>query len=159
MHNFSNEKPPKPPVITSLASALNRIDAWQKENQYDRIHDLEGMEWQVSLDVAQAAHESDSRRLCWHLKIKVSTNATVEDFIRTGTFDAVEDERILSLIGEESVPLSMKPITYEASSEDEARQIVANALPRLKASFPKNSLDEIKRSLVGRWVDEGGFFR
>ena len=158
MHNFSNEKPPKPPVITSLRSALNEIDTWQKENQYERIFDLEGMPWDVKLVVTQGACKEDSRKLTWNLKIEVSTNATADNFISTGTFDVVEDERLLALIGDHSVPLAMKPISYVANSEDEARQIIANALPRLKANFPKNSLDDTKRSLVGRWIDERGVF-
>jgi hypothetical protein len=57
------------------------------------------------------------------------------------------------LAGTGEIPLRMKKMQYEASGENEMRETIARVLPELRENFRKTSLHEVKRGLLGRWID------
>jgi hypothetical protein len=152
------EKPPKRPVVGSLAGALNELDNWLKENQYESLSDADGLAWKLDLKVSQAPVKGDPKGLVWRVRIGLRRELDAEDLLAAGILKLPEDERLLGLIGDEIVPLAMKPALHEVPGELEARRLVADELPRLKATLAKKSLIDIKRSLIGRWVDERSRF-
>lgn len=158
MYNMFDEKLPKPPVITSQAGALNQVTTWLKENRFDRVKDADGMEWTVTVKAHPVPNPKNPKTSLWHIKVLVTAKATARDLLDSGVLCKEKDARLLSLLGDDILPLTMKPVSYEASSEEEARSILANALPRLKSNFNRSALGEVKRSLAGRWVNENGVF-
>src|SRR5690606_16223149 len=135
MYNMFHDKPPKGPVITSQAGALNQMEGWLKENKFDRVKDAEGTQWKVSVKAIQTPHPKNPKISLWQLKILVTAEATAADLLQSGVLSRDADARLIELLGDDILPLAMKPMSYEASSEEEARSILANALPRLKANF------------------------
>ncbi len=158
MFNAERDKQPRRPVITSLAGALGEIKNWLKENQLDQVRDADGMVWELSVKVAQVPDPVNPRGLFWQVRLGLATAAKAQDFISTGALDAQKDARLITLIGSHSVDIAMKPMTYDTADEDAARRLIADLLPKLKANFLKNSLTEVKRTLIGRWVDDRGRF-
>jgi hypothetical protein len=158
MFTTERDKPPRRPVITSLAGALGEIKNWLKENQLDQVRDADGMVWDLSVKVHQVPNPADPKGLLWQIRLGLTADATIREFLQTGALDARKDARLLELIGEHSIKIAMKPMVYDTPDEEAARRLVADLLPKLKANFLKNSLTEVKRTLIGRWVDEQGRF-
>jgi hypothetical protein len=52
----------------------------------------------------------------------------------------------------------MKPLVYTVATEEAAKALIVDVLPQLKASFIKNPLTEVKRQLIGRWIDQRCLF-
>ncbi len=158
MFSTDSDKRPRRPVITSLAGALGEIKNWLTENQLDQVRDADGMVWTMSVKVTQIADKSDPKGLLWQVRLLLSTSANAAEFLSTGALDAVKDARLINLIGNHSIDIAMKPMVYDTPGEDAARRLIVDLLPKLKANFIKNSLTEVKRSLIGRWVDDHGRF-
>lgn len=146
------------PAVSSLTGALAAVDAWLRENQYDEMRDGDGQVWRLETKVTQIPDKSDASGLLWQIQLKLSTAMSAEDLVRTHTLDATTDARLLALIADELVPLSVKPQTHVAPNEDEAKLILAESLPKLKADLVAKSLISVKRELVGRWIDGRGRF-
>jgi hypothetical protein len=158
MFSTERDKPPRRPVITSLAGALGEIKNWLKENQLDQVRDGDGMVWSLTVKVTQVAEPANPKGLLWQVRLGLATDATVQDLVATGALDARKDARLIELIGSNSINIAMKPTIYDTPDEDAARRLIADLVPKLKASFLKSSLTEVKRMLIGRWVDDRGRF-
>ena len=151
-------KRPSRPVVATLAGALAAIDAWLEENQYDSLRDGDGHRWQLKTEATVTPVPGEPQQRGWRVQLRLSTTATAAQLTGTGVLDAAADARLLGLIGDAAVPLTMKPRAFDAPNEDEARLKLAAELPPLKAELAAKSLISIKRELVGRWVDERGRF-
>lgn len=155
MYTTDSDKPPKRPVITSLAGALTEVRHWLRENQLDQVRDGDGLPWELAVKVTQVPDPASPKGLLWQLRLLIKTRAQISRLVETGTLDAAKDARLIEMIASDSVDLAMRPLTYHAPNEEAARALLVEVLPKLKASFARSSLAEVKRSLVGRYVDEG----
>jgi hypothetical protein len=72
--------------------------------------------------------------------------------------DPVADARLLSLIEGETIPLVVKPVVRVATGLEDARRIVRDELPRLKAKLTEASSRDLKRALVARWLEKISVF-
>lgn len=158
MFTSDPEKPPRRPVITSLAGALGEIKNWLVENQLDQVRDADGLVWNLGVKVAQVPDKADPKGLLWQVRLLRSTSASAQDFVQTGALDPEKDSRLIHLIAGGAIDIAMKPMVYDTPDEEAARRLIADLLPKLKANFLKNSLTEVKRTLIGRWVDDRGRF-
>lgn len=149
---------PTRPAVSSLTGALAAIDAWVRDNRFDHLQDGDGQVWTLKTEVTQIPDHTDSRKLLWQIQLKLSASMTAADLIRTHALDAVKDARLLSLVADEPVPMAMRPQVHLVPTEDEAKLLLAETLPKLKADFEGKSLISVKRELVGRWVDARGRF-
>jgi hypothetical protein len=140
--------------VTSLAGALGEVRHWLAENQLDRLKDADGLAWSLAVKPSQVPDPADPRRVLWQLKVALTVRATAAEFAATGTLHPVKDARLLALLGDDVIELAMKPLIYRAATETAAKALIVEVLPKLKASFMKNPLTEVKRQLIGRWVDE-----
>ncbi|MBM4252204.1 MAG: hypothetical protein FJ146_09555 [Deltaproteobacteria bacterium] len=141
-------------VVSSQAAAERDIQNWLTENQQDAAIDGDGWTWRIAVSVNQAPDPSDTRRMEWHLKIQLCTLMTAADLVEGGILSSEGDARMLSLIGEEAVPMAMKPTRHKVASEAAARTVLSESLPSLKRTFAGYQLHAIKRALVHRWVDQ-----
>jgi hypothetical protein len=152
------DRRPKRPLVTSLAGALEDVRRWQEENRLDVIKDGEGQPWAVEVRVVHGPNHQKPKGLLWNLKVLLTARVGAEDLKATCGFDAKDDARLLALVGDSVIDLSVRPLTYTAETEEAARLLIADVLPRLRASFARNALVDVKRQLVGRWVDEHSRF-
>jgi hypothetical protein len=158
MYTTDRDRPPKRPVVTSLAGALTEVRRWLEENQLHAVKDGDGLAWDLGVTATQIPEPNNPRGLLWQLNLDLKTRVTTRQLVDTATLDRTKDARLIDLIGDEAIELKMRPITYKAPTEDAAKALLAEVLPKLKASFAKSTLSEVKRALVGRFVDEGGRF-
>lgn len=149
---------PTRPVVKSAISAQAEWEHWLLENHFQRLLDADGLDWNLELEVFQKPDEDDLHVARWTAVLHLRADVDVETFIRTGTLDVEEDARLISLIGSERVPLRMKPVTHEARGEKEAKDMLIRILPELRDSIAKTKLREIKRGLIGKWVDGNTMF-
>lgn len=153
-------KPPKPPVITSGSAAAEALARWIQENRFDTLTDVDGLAWRLTLAVDQVPDRADAKGvgLLWRVRAHLAATVTAQDLVRTGTLDAAMDARLIDLLQEDELRLTMKPLTYTVPTEDAARMMLAEVLPKLRTSFGTGQLRDVKRALVGRHVDERGRF-
>jgi hypothetical protein len=155
---MDDERPPKKPVIGSQASALAEIERWMRENRHDLVEDADGLAWRLSIETEERAARLAPRELEIELRFHLQTSVTPEDLIRTRTLDPVADARLLSLIEGETIPLVVKPVVRVAAGLEDARRIVRDELPRLKAKLTEASSRDLKRALVARWLEKISVF-
>ena len=154
MYSRNRDTKPTRPVVTTLLSALNEIEHWMEENQFRAILDGDGQMWDLDIEVVQVPNPKDPHGLLWQATVRLSAAVSTETFIDNGVLDRVKDERLVALVGDAEVPIRLAPSVYTAGSEEEMRQVIASVVPKLKAHFMKNSFYDIKRRLIGRFVDE-----
>jgi hypothetical protein len=157
-YSMDPDKLPKRPVVRSLMGAITEVKTWLRENQLDQVRDGEGLVWTLEVKAAQVDDPQDPRKVLWQLRIALTTQVDAATLVKTGLLSPAKDDRLLALLGDGTVDLAMKPLIYKAPSEDAAKALLADVLPQLKASFLRSSLAEVKRHLIGRWVDEQGRF-
>lgn len=149
---------PRSPVVKSQAAATSEFSEWLEVNSYAALIDGDGLSWRVLISVELLPGNDDPKRPMRLLKLELTSSASCAELIRTATLDATGDARLVALIGDRRVPLAMKPISYSASSYEEARHWLAEELPRLKASLAAADLAAIKRRLVGVFVNKISVF-
>jgi hypothetical protein len=149
---------PTKPLIKSLASAQAEWDEWLAQNLYDFIRDGDGMDWRLIMKFDQLPSELDRHQGKWVATLRFGIDVPVKTLVDTGTLDREADARLIKLLGDSLVPLRMRQLTYETSSENEMREMMSRVLPELRENFRKTSLHQVKRDLVGRWLDSLGEF-
>lgn len=158
MFHQNSDRPPKRPIIGSQAGALNELKNWLKDNQFERLQDGDGLAWDMEIKVQQIPAKGDPKGLLWRLQLQLKREMTGEELVNARILQRPADERLLALIGSASLNMAIKPQVFEAANELEARRLLADHLPKLKAALVKKSLLTVKRGLVGRWVDEKSHF-
>lgn len=161
MYSMDLDKLPRRAVVPSQLSAEAEFKAWLRENCFDRMKDKDGLEWQVSatmeIENASAGQvpggQNQTNAPHWVIRISLSAAVDGPTFCRTKTLNPEEDERLLAMLEGESIPLCMRPREFRISDEIEAQRILADELPRLRDDLRNSSLIELKRALIGRWVD------
>jgi hypothetical protein len=158
MYTMDSDKQPKRPVVTTQAAALNEIRNWVRDNQFESLIDADGLDWVLDLGVTQVAAKDDPKGLVWQIRLGLKRILTAPELLKNGILRLPEDQRLLDLLGDEEISLTMKPHLHEVANELESKRLLADLLPRFKADLAKKSLLEVKRQLVGRWVDERALF-
>lgn len=146
---------PKRPVVSTLTAATVELKRWLEESCLTTFQDADGQPWTLGVKVIRVPDPQTTNGLLWSLKLGMTAQVSGLDLIATGVLCPDQDSRLLLLIGEDHVPLAMRPIVHLAPNEQEARQLLATVLPALKESLSQQSLVPVKRELIGRWIDEG----
>ena len=94
----------------------------------------------------------------WRLRLSPTVTVDAAALVATGTLAADADQRLIELLGEDTVVLAMKPVSHTTPDAESLRLLAADVVPRFRSDFAARSLHDVKRSLVGRHVDEGGLF-
>ncbi len=158
MYSTDPDKPPKRPVTLSLSAALAEVDRWARENLFDTLVDGDGLSWRLTMSSEERPARQEPRTLEVEVRFLLRAEAEAETFVATGTLDRQADARLIGLLEDVTVPLAMKPIVRTASGYEAARRLVRDELPRLKSRIAGSSLHEVKRALIGRFVDERCLF-
>jgi hypothetical protein len=149
---------PSRPVVSSQLSANRAAQAWLEQNKQDSVKDASGLEWKIVVEMREVPDPVDHRRALFELNIRLEASASAEILIQTGTLVLPDDQRLSGLIGDSTIPFTRKPIYHEAKSIDEARRFLADRVQEIAAEMRVNAFHEIKRQLIGRWVDERARF-
>lgn len=153
MFNTNSDKPPKRPLVPSQLAALTAVTHWLKENQFDRLQDADGLTWTLNTKVIQIPEPNNPKGLIWQVRLTLNVTAPVGELVRTGTLDATADARLIDLIGSAPVILAMKPNIYSSTDENGLKAILIEVLPKLRDKITQSRLNEVKRTLIGRYVN------
>ena len=152
------DRPPSRPVIKSVISAQAEWENWLRQNNFEFFKDADGLDWRVSMTTDQLPNEASPGKGRWITVLQIGVDCPISAMVETGSFDPVEDARLIGLASERPIPLRVRRLQYEANSESEMRDTLVRALPELRENFRKTSLHEVKRALVGRWVEGARLF-
>jgi hypothetical protein len=158
MFNTNADKPPKRPLVPSQLAALTEVTHWLKENQFDTLTDADGLTWRLNTKVVQLPEAGNPKGLIWQLRLTLTVSATAAELIKTGTLAATDDARLIGLIGAEPVVMAMKPNVYTSKDEDGLKAILIEVLPKLREKIAKSHLHEVKRGLIGRFIEGRSIF-
>lgn len=154
---MDNDKLPKRPAVASQTAADAEFDYWLRENNFDRIKDGDGLFWKLDLQVFRQP-EPAAREAPWILTLHLTTKVSAKILIGTQTLDAVQDSRLIDLMGDHVIDINLKPVQHKAMTREDARRLLAVVLPETRLKMEAASLKEIKRTLVGRWIDQSRVF-
>lgn len=152
------DRRPSRPIVKSTVGAQAEWEYWLYENHFQRIMDGDGLDWHLEMSVHQLPDREEMRGGVVVLTLQLGVDVKVDQFVSTGTLDPQEDERMISMIGDRWVPLRMRPIVHEAKGEAQAKELLATILPELRENIGKSKMRDIKRGLIGRWLDEQAAF-
>ena len=148
------DKIPRGPVVKSIIGAVDEWERWLHENHFRKLVDGDGLEWTLEMKFEELPAESEIHGGKILISLQLGVDVRSEEFIRTGTLEVGEDDRFLAIIGNHLVPLRMRPVIYEVKDYNAARGLLANILPELRENTKKSKIRDIKRQLIGRWIDE-----
>ena len=154
MFSTESDKLPKRPVVSTLTAAIADLKRWLEETCHSTCQDGDGQTWNIGIKVTRIPDPDTANGLLWSIRLGLTAQVSGVDLVATGVLSPADDSRLLYLIGEELVPLAMRPIIHKAENEAEAKRLLASVLPELKETVAKQSLVRVKRDLIGRWVDE-----
>jgi hypothetical protein len=144
---------PSKPVVKSLTSAQADFNSWLAQNNFSLLRDADGIDWHLVMSFTQLPSELDRHQGNWIATLQIGVDITAQKLVETGTLDQQDDARLIYLAGRNPIPLRMKKMQHEALGELAMREKISRILPELRDNFNKLSLHEIKRDLVGRWVE------
>jgi hypothetical protein len=153
MYSTRDMNMPRKPVILSQASADAEVSAWMQGKAKKVLQDIDGLDWMIDAR-AQPKPTQDSRAPVWCLTVKVSAQVSAETIEEALAYDAGDAERFISLMDELSIPLEMKPVTYHFESLEDAREFFADQHRDIQTKLSNAKMTDIKRLLVGRWIEE-----
>ena len=153
MYSMDPDKLPKKPLTVSQASANREVDRWMRENDYHHLRDGAGLVWHLDCADQKVPDPENPSRDLWQLTVTVATAASPAQLVTTGTLSLPEDDRLLHLLGDDTIEMRMKPIQLDAASLEQAREILMNQVLVLRERFAGSLFHEIKRTLVGRHLD------
>ncbi len=145
-------------MIVSLTSADAEFNHWVAENSYRHLSDLTGDIWELDLRLEQRPHPHDVVMPLYRLHIRLTTEVSGVDLVKAGVLNKDSDRRLLDLIGDDEVPLAVKTLTIEGKSLDRLRSDLASYIYKLRNTLKKRDLTEVKRRLVGSWIDRKSLF-
>lgn len=158
MYNTDPDKLPKKPVTISQTSANEEFARWLAQNDRHHLRDAAGVIWNISVETLETPDPTDHRQAVWKITLRIGADVGAHHLIADKTLDEGKDERLLGLLGDATIRLALKPSVHEAQGLDAARKWLAEELHRLRDQFAKDGFHEVKRQLVGRWVDESRWF-
>lgn len=145
---------PKQPAVVSQLSAKVQADDWTELNTNHSIIDGDGLKWQLRISYHEEVEKTEKTSSYWKGVIAAGADVGVKELIACGTLDEAKDARLIALIGSGIIPLVLKPLVFRASTSEGVKTTVSEEVARFKKGLGASHLYEVKRKLVGRWVDE-----
>ena len=145
---------PTKPVIPSQNSANRSASDWLQMNDNHHVNDLTGQRWDLNIAAAERPDHCDHRKALYHLEISLETVISAKLLIETGVLDEDADKRILSLLGEDLIPIKMRPISQVLPSLEASRNWVFEHIQKLRKDMKTDAYSEVKKSLISRYLDQ-----
>jgi hypothetical protein len=149
---------PRGPVVPSQLSAHHLIEKWVRENDFSSLKDGDGIAWDLELVGKEIPDPDNPYGLIWEISVVLKADIAIDELLATGVLDKQKDARMLDLLGAKKIPFVMKPRVLIGKSDEEVRKLVIDALPILRRDLGQVKLQEIKRKLLGRWLDASRAF-
>lgn len=146
------------PVIASVASATAEFNHWVEQKAQKDFKDANGGVWLLQLNLLQLPHPQDTQAALFRLNIGLVCELNARHLVEVGAYDAVEDKRLLQLLGEDRIPVAMKKRIMENSSLENLRTELADELVRIRKSLEKIDLNSMRKRVISQWIDRKQLF-
>lgn len=159
LRNSIDDKPPKKPAISSSLGANLEFENWLAANKYHEITDSEGLKWELKLRLHSVPHPSEPKGEQVELTMELHSQASAKEFVEHGTLKLEEDQRLVDLLGEDTLPLVVKPKKSIFPHHESIKQDLAETIQELTSKFLKSNIRSIKRNLIGKWINDKAKFK
>lgn len=146
-------------VTTNTVGATYQFQSWLRSNNYHNLLDESGAQWSLKVVSHLGPNPNNTQGGTWDIRLEVSSSLEAGNLLKTKVLDEVEDKRLLALLGDGVVPIDLKRQGREAVSTEEARRFIAEEVGSVKRVLSSSNLSNIKRNLVGQWIDSRQFFK
>ena len=158
MYSTETKGIPKKLVVKSQASAETDLLEWMRNNDLEKIPDVDGHHWRLEVTrelIPDRVNKGKNRHIFY---LQASTEIGRQQLVDHGIFDEKKDSRLLGLLGEKKVRLAMSPVKEAAWSEDELRHMLMDHILRIRKKLATPAVSTLKRELAGRYVDRKAVF-
>ena len=149
------------PIISSAKAAESQFRHWLNQNSYKEILDLEGVVWRMVIEAElEKSNQSLSAR-GWLASIKASAFLTLDDLVNAGITDKNDEnsiERYQYFLNGGKIEIHLKPYLFHGVDEESIRQWLQQRIPEIQEKIRSSDLKEIKKTLVGKWLDKSRSF-
>lgn len=155
-------------LIPSYAAASKSMERWMEANHRHSPCDLDGLRWDIQIKTTldplplsspRASLAKDpTHELRWVTTLWAEATLTGDNLITQGVLDPQLDQRLLSLLGSQKIPMVLKPKTIILESEEATRTMLHSEIPQIIQEIQQTTHQNLKRQLVGRWIDQNRGF-
>ena len=140
-------------TTTNGVGASYQFQSWLRSNNYHIQKDVSGNTWQLRIDAKLGPHPNDTHKGIWSIKVEVKAALGVNELLEAKVLDEQKDSRLVQLLGEGKIPMELKRPDLRSETAEAARGLIADEVEKIKKLLKSSRLNEIKRTLVGQWVD------
>ena len=97
-------------------------------------------------------------KITYTVSLMMRTTMSSKELIECGILDAVDDERLVQLIGDHQLDMEMCPIRFKDKVENNAKRAAREYLVTLRDKLAEKSLVDLKRGLVIDWIEKNSLF-
>ena len=149
---------PQQSKIASLAIADPEFNRWVTSRGFHELRDARGGVWRLRTKLSQQPHPDDIQASLYKIHLKLSSELTGASLLRSGIYQLPEDDRLLNLLGHDRIPLSMKAKIFASERLETLRNKLAEERINMRESLLKIDFYELKKRLVGEWIDRKCLF-
>ncbi len=136
----------------SQLAAHQEAERWAKANG-QLVVDRQGLSWKLKTKQWQEPSLEDAKAILWLVSLQLTSEVDAAELVRSQIFDHETDARLLLLLGEDLVPLALRPLSFSAVKEiDAIQEAEANILPYCRRLDAAN-IHELKHQTVCRFID------
>jgi len=110
------------------------------------------------MKLEQLPHPQDTQGALFRLHIGLDSMLDARQLVEVGAFDSEEDKRLLQMLGNDKVPMEMRNRMLEHASVENLRGMLADEMINIRKSLAKVELNEVRKRLIGQWVDRKCLF-
>lgn len=158
MYSTELDSRPSRPVTKSLSAAQQEFRLWLLANDFSHLTDKAGHVWQVGVKMREQPSLSDHRRNDYHVELSLQTSLSAADLVAEKTLDTEKDGRLIHLIYDAKIPVVARTRSLHDTSFRSLRLTLVEQLRRWREYLESHTLDEVKRQLVGQWIDRQARF-
>ena len=141
-------------VTTNAFGATYQCQSWLRNNNYHRIQDKEGTFWTLKVISKLGPNPEDTHGGIWDIKVQVSSVLDRDILLNSEILDPDKDARLANIIGSEKIPIEFKRPGTQTRSKEASRRFIADEVEKLRELLNSSDLSDIKRRLIGEWVDD-----
>ncbi len=158
MYSTDFELPPSRLVTKSFSAAQQEFRLWLLANDFSQMKDKAGHPWQVVMSLKEMPSRENRRINEYHLELSLRSRLGAEDLTQEGTLERERDARLLALISDAEIPVIVKSKTLQDKSLRSLRIALGDQVRRWQSYLSDHPLHEVKRQLVGQWIDRQSRF-
>lgn len=156
--NYFNYKDfePKKPVISSTLGANLEFNEWLKSNNYKFIVDKDGLPWQLKIDVKEIPSYLESNQMIYFISYVLTSTLFYDVLLHTKVCDPADsnDNRILSFVADDKIPLIIKLHSQKAHTIQEAKNLITQKILWIKETLPNSDIKDKKRKQIALWMEK-----